>query len=39
MTAALYRRCAVLIRSADGLVIATGAGMGIGSGLPDFWSR
>lgn len=31
-----YRRCAALIRAADGLLIAAGAGMGVDSGLPDF---
>ncbi len=29
-------RCVDLIRSADGLLIAAGAGMGVDSGLPDF---
>ena len=33
---ALVRRAAALIRDADGLLIAAGAGMGVDSGLPDF---
>lgn len=31
-----YQRAAKLIKDADALVIATGAGMGVDSGLPDF---
>ena len=31
-----YRRCAELIRAADGLLITAGAGIGVDSGLPDF---
>lgn len=33
-----YRRAARLIAEADGLLITTGAGMGVDSGLPDFRS-
>ena len=31
-----YRRCAEMIRQADGLLITAGAGIGVDSGLPDF---
>lgn len=31
-----FRRCAELIRDADGLLITAGAGLGVDSGLPDF---
>ena len=31
-----YQRAAKLIQSADALIIAAGAGMGVDSGLPDF---
>ena len=34
--AAAIARAAALVRGADGLLIAAGAGMGIDSGLPDF---
>ena len=33
---AAFARAAALLRAADGLVIAAGAGMGVDSGLPDF---
>ena len=32
----LLRRAAAAVRSAEGLIIAAGAGMGVDSGLPDF---
>lgn len=35
----LIQRAAAMIREADGLVIAAGAGMGVDSGLPDFRGR
>lgn len=31
-----FSRCAELLRAADGLLIAAGAGMGVDAGLPDF---
>lgn len=34
-----YRRCADLIRQADGLLVTAGAGIGVDSGLPDFRGR
>src|SRR3990172_3137870 len=34
--AALLARCAEAVREADGLLVTAGAGMGGGSGLPDF---
>jgi len=36
MSDAAFRRCAELIRQADGLLITAGAGMGVDAGLPDF---
>lgn len=36
ITSELLRRAAAAIRSAEGLIIAAGAGMGVDSGLPDF---
>jgi NAD-dependent SIR2 family protein deacetylase len=33
---AAFARAAALLRAADGLVVAAGAGMGVDSGLPDF---
>jgi NAD-dependent SIR2 family protein deacetylase len=36
MNSDYYRYCADLIDQADGLLITTGAGMGVDSGLPDF---
>ena len=34
----MLQRAAEVIRSAEGLVITAGAGMGVDSGLPDFRS-
>ncbi len=36
MTTDKYQQCAALIDQADGLLITSGAGMGVDSGLPDF---